>query len=153
MLHSETSRTNTSSQSEIFMEKATEYDASSEASSRETSKPSFPESGNLTARSVYSPLPEMAILYRAMHDAIHAVREQQGRVVTRRFLQQQQEVAASKLKCLSQIWKTSTLDPPLLRTMHSQDKQELDQKWPMVPPAAVQRIVTENPRKSQVLGS
>ena len=26
--------------------------------------------------------------------------------------------------------------------MHSQDQQELDQRWPMVPPAAVQRIVT-----------
>ena len=46
-----------------------------------------------------------------MHDAIHAVRDQQGRAVTRRFLQQQ-DVAASKLKCMSQIWKTSTPDPP-----------------------------------------
>ena len=26
--------------------------------------------------------------------------------------------------------------------MHSQDEQELDRKWPMVPPAAVQRKVT-----------
>ena len=26
--------------------------------------------------------------------------------------------------------------------MHSQDEQGLDQKWPMVPPAAVQRKVT-----------
>ena len=26
--------------------------------------------------------------------------------------------------------------------MHSQDDQELDRKWPMVPPAAVQRKVT-----------
>ena len=109
---SETSRTTTSSQSEIFTETATEYDASSEASSRETSRPSFPESGNLTVRSVYSPLPEMAIVHKTMHDAIHAVRDQQGRAVTRRFLQQQQELAASKLKCMSQIWKTSTPDPP-----------------------------------------
>ena len=110
--NSETSRTTTSSQSKIFKETATEYDASSEASSRETSRPSSPESGNLTVRSVYSPLPEMAILHKTMHDVIHAVRDQQGRAVTRRFLQQQQEVAANKLKCMSQIWKTSTPDPP-----------------------------------------
>ena len=108
---SETSRTTTSSQSELFTETATEYDASSEASSRETSRLSSPESGNLTVRSVYSPLPEMAIVLKTMHDAIHAVRDQQGRAVTRRFLQQQQEIAASKLKCI-QIWKTSTPDPP-----------------------------------------
>ena len=109
---SESSRTTTSSQSELFTETATEYDASSEASSRETSRPSSPESGNLTVRSVYSPLPAMAIVHKTMHDAIHAVRDQQGRAVTRRFLQQQQEIAASKLKCMSQIWKTSTPDPP-----------------------------------------
>ena len=29
--------------------------------------------------------------------------------------------------------------------MHSQDDQELDRKWPMVPPAAVQRKVTVKP--------
>ena len=109
---SDTSRTMTSSQSEIFTETATEYDASSEASSRETSRPSSPESGNLTVRSVYLPLPKMAIVHKTMHDAIHAVRYQQGRAVTRRFLQQQQEIAASKLKCMSQIRKTSTPDPP-----------------------------------------
>ena len=109
---SETSRTTTSSQSEIFTETATEYDVSSEASSRETSRPSSSESGNLTVRSVYSPLSEMAIVHKTMHDAIHAVRDQQGRAVTRRFLQQQQEIAASKLKCMSQIRKTSTHDPP-----------------------------------------
>ena len=108
---SETSRTTTSSQSEIFTETATEYNVSSEASSRETSRPSSPESGNLTVRSVYSPLPEMAIIHKTMHDAIHAVRDQRGRAVTRRFLQQQ-EIAASKLKCMSQIQKTSTPDPP-----------------------------------------
>ena len=109
---SDSSRTTTSSQREIFSETATEYDASSEASSRETSRPSSPESGNLTVRSVYSPLPEMAIVYKTMHNAIHAVRDQQGRAVTRRFLQEQQQLAASKLKCLSEIRKTSTPDPP-----------------------------------------
>ena len=108
---SETSRTTTSSQSDLFTQTATEYDASSEASSQETSRPSSPESGNLTVRSVYSPLPEMAIVHKTMHDAIHTVRDQQGRAVTRRFLQQQ-EIAASKLKCMSQIRKTSTPDPP-----------------------------------------
>ena len=86
----EPSRTTTSSQSEISTKTATEYDASSKASSRKTSRPSPLESGNLTARSVYSPLPEMAILHKIMHDAIHAVREQQGRAVTRKFFQQQE---------------------------------------------------------------
>ena len=71
--------TYTSSQSEI----TTECDASSEPSSRKASRPSSPESGNLSVRTVYSPTPEMAIIHRTMHDAIHAVREQQGRVVTR----------------------------------------------------------------------
>ena len=85
---SETCRTNTPSQSEISMETSTEYDESSEASSRETSRPSSPESGNMTMKSVYSPLPEMAILHRSMHDAIHAVREQCGRAVTRMFFLQ-----------------------------------------------------------------
>ena len=89
-----TSRTTTSSQSEIFSsynniynnstdcetytssqsEITTEYDASSEPSSREASRLSSPESGNLSARTVYSPTPEMAIIHRTMHDAIHAVR-------------------------------------------------------------------------------
>ena len=75
-------QTYTSSQSEI----TTEYDASSEPSSREASRPSSPESGNLSVRTVYSPTPEMAIIHRTMHDAIHAVREQQGRAVTRSLL-------------------------------------------------------------------
>ena len=57
-------------------------------------------------------LPEMAIVHKTMHDAIHAVRDQQGRAVTRRFLQEQQQLAASKLKCMNQIRKTSTPDPP-----------------------------------------
>ena len=109
---SDASRTTTSSQSEIYTETATEYDARSEASSCETSRPSSPESGNLTVRSVYSPLPEMAIVHKTMYDAIHAVRDQQGRAVTRRFLQEQQQLAVSKLKCMSQIRKTSTPDPP-----------------------------------------
>ena len=109
---SETCRTNTPSQSELSLETSTEYDTSSEASSRETSRPSSPESANMTAKSVYSPLPEMAILHKSMHDAIHAVREQCGRAVTRNFFQQQKEVASNKLKGMSQIRKTSTPEPP-----------------------------------------
>ena len=69
---SSTSRTTTSSQSDI----STEYNASSEPSSREASRPSSPESGNLSVRTVYSPTPEMAVIYRTMHDAIHTVRDQ-----------------------------------------------------------------------------
>ena len=91
--------TYTSSQSEI----TTEYDACSEPSHREASRPSSPESGNLSVRTVYSPTPEMA----TMHDAIHAVREQQGRVVTRSLLNQQKAIAASKLQCNIQIKRTS----------------------------------------------
>ena len=94
----------TSSQSEI----TSEYDASSEPSSREASNPSSPESGNLSVRTVYSPTPEMAIIHRTMHDAIHAVREQQGRAVTRSLLTQQKAIAASKLQCNIQIKRTST---------------------------------------------
>ena len=59
--------TYTSSQSEI----TTDYNANSESSCRETSRPSSPESGNLTTRTLYSPTPEMAIIHRTMHDAIH----------------------------------------------------------------------------------
>ena len=77
--------TYTISQSEI----TTEYDASSKPSSRETSRPSSPESGNMTARTMYSPTPEMALVFRTMHDAIHRVRDQQGRAVTRSLLNQQ----------------------------------------------------------------
>ena len=58
----------------------------SESSSRESSRPSSPESGNLTTRMLYSTLPEMAIVHRSMHDAIHAVREQHGRAVSRNLL-------------------------------------------------------------------
>ena len=95
--------TYTSSQSEI----TTEYDASSEPSSREASRPSLPESGNLSVRTVYSPTPEMAIIHRTMHDAIHAVREQQGRAVMRSLLNQQKAIAANKLQCNIQIKRTS----------------------------------------------
>ena len=98
----------TSSQSEI----TSEYDASSEPSSREASNPSSPESGNLSVRTVYSPTPEMAIIHRTTHDAIHAVREQQGRAVTRSLLNQQKAIAASKLQCNIQIKRTSTPEHP-----------------------------------------
>ena len=102
--------TQTSSQSEI----TTEYDASSEPSSREASRPSSPESGNLSVRTVYSPTPEMAVIYRTMHDAIHTVRDQQGRVVRRSLLNQQKALTASKLQCNIQIKRTSTPeDPPM----------------------------------------
>ena len=127
-----TSRTTTSSQSEIFSgynnlynnssdcktytssksEITTEYDASSEPSSREASRPSSPEYGNLSVRTVYSPTPEMAIIHRTMHDAIYAVREQQGRVVTRSLLNQQKAIASSKLQCNIQIKRTSTPEHP-----------------------------------------
>ena len=100
-------QTHTSSQSEI-----TEYDASSEPSSREASRPSSPESGNLSVRTVYSPTPEMAIIHRTMHDAIHAVREQQGRAVTRSLLNQQKAIAANKLQCNIQMKRTSTPEHP-----------------------------------------
>ena len=101
-------KTYTSSQSEI----TTEYDTGSEPSSREASRPSSPESGNLSVRTVYSPTPEMAIIYRTMHDAIHTVREQQGRAVTRSLLNQQKAIAASKLQCNIQIKRTSTPEHP-----------------------------------------
>ena len=100
--------TYTSSQSEI----TTEYDASSEPSSREASRPSSPKSGNLSLRTVYSLTPEMAIIHRTMHDAIHTVREQQGRALTRSLLNQQKALAASKLQCNIQIKRTSTPEHP-----------------------------------------
>ena len=99
--------TYTLSQSEI-----SDYNANRESSSRETSRPSSPESGNLTVRILYSPLPEMAIVHRSIHDAIHAVREQHGRAVTRSLLTQQKALAAMKLQCNAQIKRTSTPDPP-----------------------------------------
>ena len=109
------SKTTTSSQSEIFLsynnnsdcetytssqsEIITDYNANSEPSSRETSRPSSLESGNLATRMLYSPLPEMAIVHRTMQDAIQAVREQQGRAVTRSLVSQQRTLAANKLQC------------------------------------------------------
>ena len=123
-----TSRTTTSSQSEIFSgynnssdcetctssqsKITTEYDASSEPSSREASRPSSPESGNLSVRTMYSPTPEMAVIYRTMHDAINTVRDQQGRAVTRSLLNQQKALAVSKLQCNIQIKKSSTPEHP-----------------------------------------
>ena len=122
------SKTTTSSQSEVFSsysnssdceiytssqsEITTDYNANSESSSRETSRPSSPVFGNLTTRTLYSPTPEMAIIHKTMHDAIHAVRDQQGRVVTRSLLNQQKAIAASKLQCNMQIKRTSQPDPP-----------------------------------------
>ena len=157
----ETSGTTTSSQSEIFSsynntynnnsdcetytssqsEITTEYDASSEPSSREASRPSSPETGNLSVRTVYSPTPEMAVIYRTMHDAIHAVRDQQGRAVTRSLLNQQKALAASKLQCNIQIRRTSTPEHPPMSNAPP-DEQELDRKRQMVSPAAVQRSQT-----------
>ena len=108
----------TSSQSEI----TSEYDASSEPSSREASNPSSPESGNLSVRTVYSPTPEMAIIHRTMHDAIHAVREQQGRAVMRSLLNQQKAIAASRLQCNIQIKRTSTPEHPPRRARARSEK-------------------------------
>ena len=55
----------------------------------------------------------MAIIHKTMHDAIHAVRDQQGRVVTRSLLSQQKAIAATKLQCNTQIKRTSTPDLPM----------------------------------------
>ena len=101
-------KTYTSSQSEITRK----YDASSEPSSREASRPLSPESGSLSVRTVYSPTPGMAIIHRTMHDAIHTVREQQGKAVTRSLLNQQKAIAANKLQCNIQIKRTSTPQHP-----------------------------------------
>ena len=114
----------TSSQSEI----TSEYDASSEPSSREASNPSSPESGNLSVRTVYSPTPEMAIIHRTMHDAIHAVREQQGRAVTRSLLNQQKAIAASKLQCNIQIKRTSTPEHPPMSNVPSRRARARSEK-------------------------
>ena len=54
----------------------------------------------------------MAIIHKTMHDAIHAVRDQQGRAVTRSLLNQQKAIAASKLQCNIQIKRTSTPEHP-----------------------------------------
>ena len=63
-------------------------------------------------RTVYSPTPKMTIIHRIMHDAIHTVREQQGRVVVRSLLNQQKAITASKLQCNIQIKRTSTPEHP-----------------------------------------
>ena len=115
--------TYTSSQSEI----TTEYDASSEPSSREASRLSSPESGNLSVRTVYSPTPEMAIIHRTMHVAIHAVREQQGGAVTRSLLNQQKAIAANKLQCNIQIKRTSTPEhPPMSNVPPRRERARLE---------------------------
>ena len=54
----------------------------------------------------------MAIIHRTMHDAIHAVREQQGRAVTRSLLNQQKAIVANKLQCNIQIKRTSMPEHP-----------------------------------------
>ena len=116
--------TYTSFQSEI----TSEYDASSEPSSREASNPSSPESGNLSVRTVYSPTPEMAIIHRTMHDAIHTVREQQGRVVRRSLLNQQKAIAASKLQCNIQIKRTSMPEHPPMSNVPSRRARARSEK-------------------------
>ena len=108
--------TSTSSQSEIYSSNA-EYEARSESSSRETSRPSSHEAGSHQDRSLHSPLPEMAIVTRSFHDAIHAVRDQQQRPVTRRLLQQQVQLASQKAMVNQQI-RTSTPDPPKSNAMY-----------------------------------
>ena len=98
----------TSSQSEI----TSEYDASSEPSSKKLQIHHHLNLATCQWGTVYSPTPEMAIIHRTMHDAIHAVREQQGRAVTRSLLNQQKAIAASKLQCNTQIKRTSMPEHP-----------------------------------------
>ena len=109
--------TSTSSQSEIYSSNE-EYEAGSESSSRVTSRPSSPEAGSHQDRSLHSPLPEMAIVTRSFHDAIHAVKDQQQRPVTKRLLQQQVQLASQRAMVNLQI-KTSTPDPPKSNAKHS----------------------------------
>ena len=71
---------------------------------------------------LYSPLPEMAIVHRSMHDAIHAVREQHRRAVTRGLLTQQKALAANKLQCNALIRRTSTPYPPMSNVPPRQTK-------------------------------
>ena len=70
-----------------------------------------------------------------MHDAIHAVREQHRRAVTRGLLTQQKALAADN----AQIRRNSIPDQ---LAMSLPDEQELDRKRPMVSPVAVQRCQT-----------
>ena len=108
--------TSTSSQSEIYSSNA-EYEAGSESSSRETSRPSSPEAGSHQNRSLHSPLPEMAMVTKTFQDAIHAVWDQQQRPVTRHLLQQQIQLASQKAMVNLQI-KISTPDPPKSNAKH-----------------------------------
>ena len=107
--------TSTSSQSEIYSSN-TEYEAGSESSSRESSRPSSPEAGSHQIRSLYSPTPAMVIVTKSYHDAIHAVRDQQQRPVTRHLLKQQVQLASQKAMVNQQI-KSSTPDPPKSNAM------------------------------------
>ena len=61
---------------------------------------------------LYSPLPDMAIVHRSVHNAIHAVKEQHRRAVTRSLLTQQKTLAANKLQRTAQIKRTLMPDPP-----------------------------------------
>ena len=107
--------TSSSSQSEIYSSN-TEYEAGSESSSRESSRPSSPEAGSHQIRSLYSPTPAMVMVTRSYHDAIHAVRDQQQRPVTRHLLKQQVQLASQKALVNQQI-KSSTPDPPKSNAM------------------------------------
>ena len=63
-----------------------------------------------------------------MHDAIHAVREQQGRAVTRSLLNQQKAIAASKLQCNIQIKRTSTPEHPPMSNVPSRRARARSEK-------------------------
>ena len=127
------SKTRTSSQSEIFSGYNNSSDCKTYTSSLseittdyDANRPSSPESGNLTTRTLYSPTPEMAIIHKTMHDTIHTVRDQQGRAVTRSLLNQQRTLAASKLQCNIQIKRTSTPDPPMSNVPPRQARARLE---------------------------
>ena len=66
--------------------------------------------------SLYLPTPAMVIVTRSYHDAIHAVRDQQQRPVTRHLLKQQVQLASQKALVNQQI-KSSTPDPPKCNAM------------------------------------
>ena len=70
----------------------------------------------------------MAIVHRSMHDAIHAVREQHGRAVTRSLLTQQRTLAANKLQCNAQMKRTSTPDPPSMSNVPSRRARARSEK-------------------------
>ena len=85
---SSTSRTTTPSQSEIlgFLPKCQYYQPQEDQETYYINSEDHLQC--LTTRTLYSPLPEMAIVHRSMHDAIHAVRKQHRRAVTRGLLTQ-----------------------------------------------------------------